>query len=116
MREVNAYKVLNAAKCPGILFCVASQYPYVLLDGVGDHVTKLVIDDVQPLLHTLQTMHSCGVLHLDLRLSNFLLVGDRITVIDFTCAVSAQRARSYCISTVLMCSHSYFELVRCRRT
>jgi hypothetical protein len=95
-REVDAYRVLNAAHCEGVLFCVAAEYPYVLLDGLGDPVTKLVIADVKPLLRTLETMHKCGVLHLDLRYSNLLRRGDSITVIDFTCSVRAPVCRVDC--------------------
>jgi hypothetical protein len=94
-REVQAYEVLNAAHCPGVLLCVASRYPYVLLDGVGDRVTKLVVNDIEPLLHTIKTMHSCGVMHLDIRLSNLVRHENRITVIDFTCSVRT-RARLSC--------------------
>jgi hypothetical protein len=89
--EVNAYSVLNAARCPGVLYCVASVFPYLLLDGVGDKVTKLVHDDIEPLLNIMEAMHTAGVLHMDLRLSNFVRCRGRITVIDFTCSVCAVR-------------------------
>jgi serine/threonine-protein kinase RIO1 len=71
----------------GVLTLLAAEWPCLLLNEVGERVEELLTHDVSSLVAAIRTIHSAGVIHNDLRLSNLIRVRGAIQIIDFTAAV-----------------------------